>query len=136
MGCRRGVYVKLPYIPSADDTLDHKDYEPGRRGKEQPCTNPLHRTQIAGWCARCDGEWDRTGELTEEQMKEMADADLQALRLELIESQEELDRLKKVDPRNVVKVVEARKRRNDARDKIERLGYHWRTSVPTKRDNL
>lgn len=121
-----------PFIPGSGNTLP--DFDGAPKGR---CLNPRHR-EPAGWCPACDSDWDHTQDLTEEQWKESLDGQVREWRDELLAAEADLARLKASNPRDVVAVVDARKRRNEAREKIENLGYQWRMggNAPTKADNL
>ena len=120
------------FIPGSDNTLP--EFENAPKGR---CIHPRHNLP-AGWCPSCDSEWDHTADLTEEQMQEAFDSQLADWRADLEAAEFALRLVKAAEPRDVVAVVEARKRRNDVRSKIENLGYQWRVggNAPTKRDNL
>lgn len=108
----------------------------GYRKHTGRCLNPAHH-KPAGWCSTCGSEWDHTADLTEEQLQAAFDSQVLEWREALAEADRELLRLKTMDPRDVVRIVETRKRRNEAREKIENLGAQWRVggNAPTKADN-
>lgn len=111
-------YSKLPHIPGVPDTLrDGREYEPGK-GKVARCVNRIHAAP-AGWCPTCDSEWDHSWVDNLEPVHQTA-AELYA---ELEQAEAKLEELKAAEPRDVVRVVDARKARNLAREAIVNSGY-------------
>lgn len=111
-----------PYIPGTSNSMrDVPDYKSADTRNTARCPNPRHAAP-AGWCSTCDQEWDYSDMMTDQQFVEAQNAELVQAKQDLAEAEAELQRLLKRDPRDVVRVVEARKRRNDCQEKIEHMG--------------